>query len=128
VSSHYLDKPTYPTVLDYYRPRVLDETAQQTCDEGQGLARMLLWRFLFGNHETTIPRMDGPDSRTDKHSITFRALLQPQFASKRPLLSHMDITGRQIWRTGIHPLEPIRVPPANDGKGAGRAVPNAKAE
>ena len=47
--------------------------------------------------------MDGPDSRTDKYSIIFRALLQPQFASKRPLLSHMDITGRQNWRTGIHP-------------------------
>jgi hypothetical protein len=47
--------------------------------------------------------MDGPDSRTDKHSITFPALLQPQFASERPLLSHMDIAGRQIWRTGIHP-------------------------
>jgi hypothetical protein len=33
--------------------------------------------------------MDGPDSRTDKHSIT---------------LSHMDITGSHIWRTGIHLL------------------------
>ena len=43
--------------------------------------------------------MDGPDSRTDNYSIIFRALLQPQFASKRPLLSHMDITGRQNWRT-----------------------------
>ena len=51
--------------------------------------------------------MDGPDSRTDKHSITFRALLQPQFASERPLLSHMDIAGRQIWRTGIHPKPPF---------------------
>ena len=47
--------------------------------------------------------MDGPDSRVGKHSITFRALRQPQFESERPLLSHMDIAGRQIWRTGIHP-------------------------
>ena len=33
VSSHYLDKPTYSTVLDYYRPRVLDETAQRRCQD-----------------------------------------------------------------------------------------------
>src|ERR1700720_2527358 len=51
--------------------------------------------------------MDGPDSRTDNYSIIFRALLQPQFASKRPPLSHMDITGRQNWRTGIHPSRPF---------------------
>src|SRR5260370_17964069 len=79
---------------------------------------MLLWRSLFR-------RMDGPQSRIDKHSITFRALLQPQFASERPLLSHMDIAGRQIWRTGIHPLrnltklgcsKPAPLPPARPGR------------
>ena len=35
---------------------------------------MLLWRSLFENQD---PRMDGLDSRTDKHSITFRTFLQP---------------------------------------------------
>jgi hypothetical protein len=37
--------------------------------------------------------MDGPDSRTDKYSIIFRALLQPQFASKRPLLCRFSDAG-----------------------------------
>ncbi len=60
--------------------------AQQACDEGQGL-RECCDGAPFS--ETRIPRMDGPDSRTDKHSIT---------------LSHMDITGSQIKRTGIHLL------------------------
>jgi hypothetical protein len=36
VSSHYLDKPTYPTVLDYYRPRVLDETTRRRCQDCNG--------------------------------------------------------------------------------------------
>jgi hypothetical protein len=62
---------------------------QQADDESQGL-RERSYGAPFS--ETRIPRMDGPDSRTDKHSITFRALLQP-------LLSHMDIAGLQIWRT-----------------------------
>jgi len=59
--------------------------AQQPCDAGQGL-RECCDGAPFS--ETRIPWMDGPDSRTDRHSIT---------------LSHMDITGRQIWRTGIQP-------------------------
>jgi hypothetical protein len=66
--------------------------------------------------------MDGRDSRTDKHSITFRALLQPQFASKRPLLCHVDITGCQIWRTGIHPIGPITRRAGKVGCGASPAV------
>ena len=33
MSSHYLDKPTYSTVFDYYRPRVLDETARCRCQD-----------------------------------------------------------------------------------------------
>ena len=37
--------------------------------------------------------MGGPDSRADKHSITFRAFLQPPFATERRLLSDMDIAG-----------------------------------
>jgi hypothetical protein len=36
VSSHYLDKPTYPTVLDYYRARVLDETTRRRCQDRNG--------------------------------------------------------------------------------------------
>jgi hypothetical protein len=53
VSSHYLDKPTYPTVLDYYRARVLDETTRRRCQDGNGtvvrawhLAVALLPRWL----------------------------------------------------------------------------------
>ena len=65
--------------------------------------------------------MDGPDSRTDNYSIIFRALLQPQFASKRPLLSHMDITGRQNWRTGIHPSRPFAAVVAKGSFGSRRA-------
>ena len=53
MSSHYLDKPTYPTVLDYYRSRVLDETTRRRCQDRNGtvvrawhLAIALLPRWL----------------------------------------------------------------------------------
>ena len=36
MSSHYLDKPTYPTVLDYYRARVLDETTRRRFQDRNG--------------------------------------------------------------------------------------------
>jgi hypothetical protein len=48
--------------------------AQQARDEAQGL-RECCYGAPFS--KTRIPRMDGLDSRTDKHSITFRTFLQP---------------------------------------------------
>ena len=63
---------------------------QQADDESQGL-RECCYDAPFS--ETRFPRMGGPDSRTDKHSITFRAFLQPPFATERRLLSDMDIAG-----------------------------------
>jgi hypothetical protein len=44
VSSHYLDKPAYPTVLDYYRARVLDETTRRRCQDRNGtVVRACTW-------------------------------------------------------------------------------------
>jgi hypothetical protein len=76
VSSHYLDKPTYPTVLDYYRARVLDETTRRRCQDRNGtvvrawhLAIALLPRWLRapkGARSLTRPISHNDEERMDR--------------------------------------------------------------
>jgi hypothetical protein len=64
----------------------------------------------------------GPSSRPTPRSLPCHPAPvrgQGPQGDERPLLSHMDITGRQIRRTGIHPSEPLRSRTAEDGFGSG---------
>ena len=67
----------------------------------------------------------GPSSRPTPRSLPFHPAPvrgQGPQGDERQLLSHMDITGRQIRRTGIHPSEPLRSRTAEDGFGSTAAV------
>jgi hypothetical protein len=77
VPSHYLDKPTYPTVLDYYRyyrARMLDETTRRRCQDRNGtvvrawhLAIALLPRWLRAPKGGQVPY--APYSHNDEERM-----------------------------------------------------------
>ena len=59
MSSHYLDKPTYPTVLDYYRARVLDETTRRRCQDRNGTV-VRAWHLAIALLALGCARPRGP--------------------------------------------------------------------